>query len=205
MLKKRSRINITLACVYILPVIGFFLRFVMLLTPTKFNPLMYSLYIILFFLGVLGASFVLFFIIAILKMDSGFSLKKQTLLTLFYATIIFIIINLPGAIIIDETTNWNPLFSWNFFIIFYFFFSLLIVAPYIVLSIKLYYQFRDEILRRKLIQFFFGFLGMALGFYGLTLYNTWDNEFFKIGWNIFGLVLLLLSGISIYYGTIQYV
>lgn len=200
-LKRNLNYNtLTLSFFYILPAIGFVLGVIFL--PFSTTLAGYILYFIAAFLIIFGPVFLEIFILNLLKIEPNFKSKKHLIIIFTYAMIIFVILILPDGITINENTNWAPVFSWSFLIFLYITFTIMILIPSIILSIKLYKRLEDRNLRKKFRYFFLGVIGMYTLIYGLVLYNTWDNPIFKTIWFFLSLVAVP-SGILIYYGIGQ--
>jgi len=195
-----NRLTLTLGTFYILPGTGFFLNFIFLLiSPT---PQGLILYYITVFLILFGFIFLVLFLINILKIDSRLTLNKQFIITLIYAIFCLLLILFPGGITINEETEWIPIFSWNFLIVLYIFFTCSVFIPTFILSIRLSKRFSDKILKSRLKLFFFGIILMFVVFYGLILYNTWIDSLYRELYTYISL-LVLPAGIFIYYGLVH--
>lgn len=159
----------------------------------------FIIYFIAAFLIPFGAIFLVIFIINLLYFDSKFSIKLQIAYMFIYGILLFLILNIPEGIKISQETQWNPLYSWVFIIVFYLFFASLIIIPTIYFLLKLYNKFEDNELKRKLRYFIIGIIGMFITFYGLILYNSSIHPIFKMIW--IGLSIIVIpSGYLIYYG-----
>lgn len=108
---------------------------------------------------------------------------------------------IPVGITVNESTNWAPRYSWGFLIIVYLIYSSFIFVPTIVNLIKLLKTFEDKLLRRKLLLFSYGTIGVLIGIYGATLYNTWDEQIYRLVWSLIQLFLIPASSLLIYYGV----
>jgi len=195
--RNLNRITLTLSLFYILIGIGFILNIIFLLFCSTSAG--YFIYFIAAYLIHLGAIFLIIFIMDLFETDPYYNSKKQFLIIFSYALIIFLILNIPGGITINEYTNWTPVFSWLFLILMYLTITFIIFIPSIMLSIKLYNRFEDKNLKRKFMYFFIGMSGMFMSYYGLILFNTWDDPIFKIIWSFLSLIVIP-SGLLIYYG-----
>ena len=196
--RKRNQLTIILSCFYIIEATGFIINAIY--PPLRINPLVYILYFIALFLILFGQIFLILFNLLLLKRENiKISNNKITIIILFYAFIIFSILYFPNGFIINEQTNWRPIWSWSFLIIIYVFMTGVILLPFTFLFYKLYKRFEDKDLKKRLKLFFIGFLGMAIGLYGAFLYNTWDNYFFRTIWTIIVSFLAIGSGVLIYH------
>ncbi|MCJ7649717.1 MAG: hypothetical protein MUP85_13965, partial [Candidatus Lokiarchaeota archaeon] len=124
------------------------------------------------------------------------------LLTSFYGLGCLLILLIPRGIDIGIHTNWIPRYHWIFSLIFYIFFSLIILIPTIYLLTKLLMSFQDKDLRKKFFIFLIGIFSMLMSFYGLVLFNTWEDPTFRAIWSIVSLIVIP-AGLLIYNGIGQ--
>lgn len=202
-LKRRTtRISLTLSAFYIINGIATIINAVLIpLRSIETGILHNILYYTTTFLILYGFIFILIFIHNLLKIDSIFSFKKYLLIVIIYGIFSFLIlIIVPDSIIINDFTNWIPIYSWNFLIIIYFYFTMVITIPTTLFSIKLYKKFEDQGLKKKLRRFMIGIMGMFIVFYGVVLYNTWHVFAFRTIWSILVFILTIPSSLLIYYG-----
>ena len=200
--RNRNLLTITLSAFYILIAAGFIINifFIMgTLLPVELALIPSILYFISSFLVIFSPIFLVIFLFLIKRQD--FSSKSYILLTSFYGLGCLLILLIPGGIDVIHT-NWIPKYSWMFLIIFYIFFSLIIVIPTIYLLTKLLVSFQDKGLRKKFFIFMIGILSMIIIFYGLVLYNTWKNDTFREIWSIVSLIVIP-AGLLIYNGIGQ--
>jgi hypothetical protein len=195
--RNKNRLTLLLSSFYISVGSAFILNAIY--PPLRVNPIVYILFNIIIFFSLFGPIFLIIFLINLLKTDEDFSLKKQLTIICLYAVSLFLILNFPGGITINEDTNWRPVYSWSFLIVLYIFMTCIIAMPFFFLFLKLYNGFEDDNLKKKLMYFFIGFCGVAFVTYGAVLYNTWDDPIFKAIW-IYLSFIVVLSGYLIYYG-----
>ena len=193
-----NRITLTLSFFYILPGFSFILNIIFL--PLSNTLIGFIIYFIALFLLLFAFIFLEIFILNLINIDLNLTLKKQVIIILFYGIAIFLLLNIPGGIRLNEGTNWIPVFSWYFFIAICIFFTSVIYLPIIIFSIKLFYTFEDKKLRRKFKYFIIGMIGMFVVLIGAALYNTWNDPTFKLFWSILINVILIPSIYLIYYG-----
>jgi len=199
--RNRNRLTTILSSFYAVEAIAFI--FNAIYPSIGFNPGTFIIYFIAAYLISFGPIFLILFNINLIRIDSEFTIKKQTIIILIYGLSIFLLLNIPGGITINEETNWSPLYSWYFLIILYIFFSVVIIVPFIFQIIKLYRTFEDKNLKKKLRYFIVGFSGYIFSFYGVILYNTWNEPTFRLIWNVLILVILIPSASLIYYAWIH--
>ncbi len=193
--RRRARLSLILSGFYIVEAIGILLNLILLWV--RDNTLIYRIYFITAYFLAFGYIFILLFVLNLYKYD--FKTKHQIIIIASYAISIILALNFPGGITINEHTDWRPSFSWAFLISLYLLFTCFIFIPTIILSVKTYKKFRAKDLKRKFMLFFIGVCGILFFSYGSVLYNTWDNDFFRI---IYTLIVMMCipSGLLIYYG-----
>lgn len=195
--RNLNKMSLILSSFYIVTGSGLLISVIYL--PFKELFIGFIIYFIAAFLIPFGAIFLVIFIINLLYFDSKFSIKLQIAYMFIYGILLFLILNIPEGIKISQETQWNPLYSWVFIIVFYLFFASLIIIPTIYFLLKLYNKFEDNELKRKLRYFIIGIIGMFITFYGLILYNSSIHPIFKMIW--IGLSIIVIpSGYLIYYG-----
>ena len=198
MLKRnRSRLSIFLSCFYILTSIGFIL--VTIRYNFIINPIAYILYIVGVFLINFSVVFLVLFNLNLVKSESQLSNKKFLVILLIYAIIYLSVLLIPNGITLNADTNWFPVWTWWFFIIFSIVFAVIVVFPNIILLVKLYKMFEDDVLKKKFRLFIIGIIILFIGVCGTALYNTWDNVLFRLFWSIAGIIIVITSGTIIYY------
>ena len=201
--RNKNLLTITLSTFYILCATGFIVNILFIigtLLPVDLALILYILYYITIFLVIFSPIFLVVFLFLIKQQD--FSSKSYILLTSFYGLGCLLILLIPGGIDIGIHTNWIPKFDWMFLIILYIFFSLIIMIPTIYLLTKLLISFQDRDLRRKFLIFMIGVISMIIIFYGIVLYNTWENDTYRIIWSIVSLIVIP-AGLLIYNGIGQ--
>lgn len=200
-LKRRStQISITLSGFYILLGIAMILNVLYLLLSTTQNAfVLLSIYFFILYSILNAFIFVTLFIIQINR-TQDFTLKSQLSIILIYAFLSFLLLSYPNGITVSSETNWVPIFSWDFLIIVYVYFTIIIVIPSVRYSTKIYKKFMDPYLKKRLRFFFLGIFEGFIVIYGTVLFNTWQDPVFKYAWSIITVILLLSLSIFIYYG-----
>jgi len=198
-LKRKIDITtITLSLFYIIIAFGLVLSGIFFFISTSpIGLIIYSLgaYCILF-----GQIFLVVFIYNILKFSQSIKSIKQISIILLFALIsILLILFFPEGITISPETNYTPKFSWPFLITLYIFFTITVLLPSLIFFKRLYKLFKDRDLRKKLRFFLIGICGFFFSFYGLILFNTWQDPLFRLIWG-FASFIVLPSGYLIYYG-----
>ena len=193
--RNKNRLTLTLSGFYISEGIAFI--FAAIYPLLRVNPLVYILYFISVYLILLGQIFLVIFLLNLLK--TNFKLKNQNIIIIAYAITAFILLNFGGTITLNEDTNWIPVWSWSLVIFLYIFVTCVIVIPFIFLFLRVYNNFEDKDLKKKLKIFFIGFLGITISFYGAAIYNTQTNTTFNFIWNFVEVFLTIPPGLLIYY------
>lgn len=195
--RNRNRSTLMLSIFYLSVAIGFILITIGL--PIKINPMANVIYFTSVYIVFFGQIFLVLFSLDLLRKNYFIPIRTHIIIILVYGIVSFIILCYPGGITYNLESNWRPVYSWNFLLILYLFISLSIIAPELYISVRLFRQFSDSRLKKKLKYFFSG-IYMYYGIsYGTILYNTWNNIIFQSIW-IFISFLILPAGILIYYG-----
>ena len=201
--RNKNLLTLTLSAFYILSAAGLIVNIFFLmgtLIPVDLSSILSILYFISSFLVIFAPMFLVIFLFLIKQQD--FSSKSYILLTSFYGLGCLLLIVIPGGIKIGIHTNWIPIYHWMFSVIFYIFFSLIIVIPTIYLLMKLLISFQDRNLRKKFFIFMIGIFSMLISVYGIVLYNTWHDPTFRAIWSIISLIVIP-AGFLIYNGIGQ--
>ena len=108
--RNRDRLNIILCGFYISEALGLFINAIYVYIQQ--DPLTYILYFSSLYLLLFGQIFLVLFNLFLLKMD----LKNEILayVIILYGILIFVILMFPGGFIVNQETNWIPLWSWTF-------------------------------------------------------------------------------------------
>ncbi len=195
--RNRNRLTSILSTFYLLGTSGLF--FNLILIPIKNNPISTILYFMTFFLISFGQIFLIVFLRTLLNLDINTNSKVDHFIILVYGLLISIPFFIPEGFSFNESTNWIPIYSWNFLIILYSIFTVMIIIPSTIYFKKLYNKFEKIELKKKLRYFTAGSYGMFFTSYGAILYNTWQNPIFKVVWTFLSLIIIP-SGLLIYYG-----
>jgi len=176
---------------------GMILNFAYLLVEAnKVEFIFYLLYFSSSIFVLVAPIFIFVFINILLRMD--FSNKKYFIIVFPYAIGCILIHLIPGGITFSE--NWTPIYSLTFFIVALVFITLAIVVPMILYSIRLYHNFMDRDLKRRVKMFLVGITEIISLLYGVILFNTWQDPIFKYIYSILVIFFLGSSGLLIYYG-----
>ena len=201
LVRNRPRPILTLSMFYFLTAFGMILNAIFIVIAAFISDnvlLLQILYFFTFYPMLFSPIFILTFIVSILKLEFVFTIKKQLIITIIYSFVSCLVFFIPNGITFSE--QWRPIYSWPFFICIYIFFTVGIVIPTLIYSKRLIKTFQDKILKRKLVTFIIGVLGMFLTLYGAVLYITWQDPIYKSLWVVISFFLMISSPIFIYYG-----
>ena len=197
--RNTNRDSLTLCAFYITVSLGLAMNGIAVIIAS-FSPgeSIAVLYFLTTYLTILSFVFVVVFILGLLKLKYVFTLKKAFVIILAYGIVWLLFHLFPGGVIYSE--NWVPVYSFPYFIAANILFTISITIPEIFYSIRLRSLFKDSNLKRKLSLFLIGNTLAIILVYGAILYNTWQDPTFKTIWGLSVIVLLVSSGLLIYYG-----
>jgi len=197
--RNTNRSSLILSFFYLTVGIGLIINAIaLILAFLQMGEIIGFLYSIATYLIILSLIFIVIFIVSLLKLKEVFTIKKIFIIVLIYGLAWLIILIYPGNLTFTE--NWVPVYSWSLFFNATLFYTLSITIPTIFYSIRLYRTFKADNLKKKLRIFLFGIALILPIIYGAILFNTWQDPLFKTVWGILVIVLLLSSGLLIYYG-----
>lgn len=154
------------------------------------------LYLFLTYLTIFSFVFIVVFILGLLNLQ--FTINKALILILIYGVVWLILLLYPGGITYSE--NWSPIYSFTLYIAANILFTITFTIPVIFYSLRLRRLFKDSNLKKKLSLFLSGNMLLNIIIYGALLYNTWQDPTFRTVWSFSTFVLLISSGLLIYYG-----
>ncbi|TFF94104.1 MAG: hypothetical protein EU543_02045 [Promethearchaeota archaeon] len=165
----------------------------------EFSYLVLFLYYLSVFLFYFGVIFYLIFLLNFFKEEMKITNIRLVILIFFYAIFILFLIFFPKGIKFNLGNGWRPKWSWPFLIVNYLFLSFFYMIPISLLSYKLYGHIEYFSLKKRVRNTLIGTFGLLIQSYGLVLYNTWENQIFRLTWSIFT-VINLASAILVYLG-----
>lgn len=199
--RNQQRPTLTLCMLYTISASGLIFNAIHVVLAA-FQPenevLLLVIYFLSYFLMLFSPVFILTFIISILRLGDVFTIKKQLIITLIYGFLVFILFFTPNGITFSE--QWRPIYSWGFLTLVYISLTVFIVLPTLWYSRRLIKTFQDKILKRKLITFIIGIIGLLFTIYGMVLYITWQDSLFSSLWSVLTTFIVIPSAIFIYYG-----
>jgi len=200
MLKRNTNRNsLTLSGFYLFVSLGLLMNGIAVLiaffSPGEFITIVYffATYLTMF-----SFIFVVVFILSLLKLKYEFTLKKAILIIGAYGITWLLFHLYPSGVAYSE--SWAPVYSFPYYITGNILFTISFTIPVIYYSLRLRSLFKDSNLKRKLSLFIIGNILAITLVYGLLLYNTWQDPTFKTIWGFSIIVLLISSGLLIYYG-----
>ena len=199
--RNQQRPTLTLCMLYTISASGLIFNAIHVVLAA-FQPenevLLLVIYFLSYFLMLFSPVFILTFVISILRLGDVFTIKKQLIITLIYGFLVFILFFTPNGITFSE--QWRPIYSWGFLTLVYISLTVFIVLPTLWYSRRLIKTFQDKILKRKLITFIIGIIGLLFTIYGVVLYITWQDSLFSSLWSVLTTFIVIPSAIFIYYG-----
>lgn len=199
MLKRNTNRNsLTLSGFYLLVGLGLVMNLIAVIvaffTPGEFITIIYFLAT---FLTMFSFVFVVVFILGLLKLKYVFTLKKAFVIILAYGIAWLLFHLYPG---VTYSESWVPVYNIPYYITGNILFTISFTIPVIYYSLRLRSLFKDSDLKKKLSLFLVGNTLAIVLVYGLLLYNTWQDPTYKTIWGFSTIILLISSGLLIYYG-----
>ena len=187
---------------YLMTAFGFIFNIVVvLISLTEIEWISTFVYSLVSFFLLFPQIYLVLFVLKLLVNPIDFNKKKQRIYLILFSILSILIVMIPGGITVNESTNWAPCYSWMLLITIYIFYSSFISIPAIVNLTKLLKTFEAKLLRRRLLLFYYGTIGVIVGIYGVALYNTWDEPTFKVIWSLIQVILIPTTTLLIYYGV----
>ena len=197
--RNTNRSSLILSLFYFTVGIGLIINAIaLILVFLQVGEIIGILYFIATYLIMLSFIFIVIFIVSLLKLKDVFTNKKASIIVLIYGLAWLLLLLFPGGLTFGE--SWVPVYSWPLFFAATLLYTLSITIPTIFYSIRLYSSFKADNLKRKLRIFLFGITLILPIIYGVILFNTWQDPFFKTVWGIIVILLLFSSTLLIYYG-----
>ena len=198
--RSRKRLNQLFSTFYILAASGTVVN--VIYASLFVNPLVKILHFITMFLYLLSPIYLLIVCLIILKSEKVVSKSKQNIIAFIYGALLMVLAPIAffmDGVIIDESTNWKPVWSLLFTMYALILISLFIIIPFIYLSTKIYKEFEDKILRKRWLFFNLGVLPYFGYAYIIMISNLLNDPTFRIITSIVGLSLYA-AAFLLYYG-----
>ncbi|MGV9199228.1 MAG: hypothetical protein ACOC44_03800 [Promethearchaeia archaeon] len=193
---KYARIYLT--AFYFSTVMGFIINFVFIFIFISF--IVQVLYYFTLYFLFLGTYFLLIFTFIIYQSEKIITKKRQIIILGILSLITWGMVLIPNGLVINETTNWDPVYSPVFF---WFLVSLLTfgsVGPIIYISVKIYKNFELESLKRRWRFFGWGLILLFTFAYGTLISHILAIDIIRSVWSIISLFLVVGSSSLISYG-----
>ncbi|MHA1803765.1 MAG: hypothetical protein ACTSU4_04450 [Promethearchaeota archaeon] len=186
--RNRSMLSLLLSLFFLLQSVSFIL--LAILYPIRVNPFSHDFYFISLYINLAAQIFVVLFLIKLFNFKNMNFTWRDVLIIISHLVVSFLIFYFSNGIKYDETTNWRPKYSFLFFNLLFLYFTCVLLIPGMVYSIKLYRIFEDAQLKKKFKYFLIGMISYGISFYGVLVFNTFENELFQIIWIIISLFLI---------------
>ncbi len=118
-----------------------------------------------------------------------------------YAFFSLILNMMPNGMQYSASTDWIPVWNFEFFFWSAILISLFVAGPELFLFFKLYKKTRHKIVKKKMGMLLIGISIQLVSMYLIGIYNAFpENAFFRAMWGVLTFILILLSGLMIYLG-----
>ena len=196
--RDKKNLNLSLSGFYLCVGIGVIIN---IIYASIFDePLVRLLHFITYFLFCFCHIFLLIFVLILTKSENIITLRIQLILIISFGLLLSVLWFIPNGITINETTNWKPVWSWEFLIYSYIVCTLFTFGPLIYYSGKIYFKLETMELRKKWICFIIGIMSYYFVYYGTSLSNTLNDSTFRFIWAIISLIAIPTTYL-IYYGV----
>jgi len=163
------------------------------------NPAVKILHFLTYFLFCFAIVYLLIFNLIILKSEKLFTIKKHNIIAGTYAVSLLVLILIPGGIIINESTDWKPVWSLPFLI-----YALIVISCAIVpttyFSIQVYIELEDKIVKKRWAFYILATLIYFAILYLASISNFLNDPTFRLITSIAGLSLFATAYL-LYYGV----
>lgn len=162
--------------------------------------IVYIMHFLTYYLFCFSMVFLLIFNLILIKPAKKIKIKLQLLILTIFGLLILGHIFIPNGLVIDESTNWKPDWSWNFFFYSIIVCTSIVVFPTLYYSIKIYIKFENEYLKKMWKYFMIGICAYFFLYYGTSFSNTLNIDNFRFIWSLISLPTLI-SLYLIYHGV----
>lgn len=196
--RGRKPLHIYLSSFYLSTTIGAIINMIyaIIFDPT----IVYIMHFLTYYLFCFSMVFLLIFVLILVKPAKKIKFKLQLAIMIIFGVLIFGLLLFPSGIVINETTNWKPDWSWSFFIYSIVVCTSIVILPTLYYSIRIYIKFENEFLKKKWKYFLIGICTYFFIYYGTSFSNTLNNDTFRFIWSLISLPTLI-SLYLIYYGV----
>ncbi len=196
--RDKKNLHLALCGFYVCVGVGVIIN---IIYASVFNEaLVHLLHFLTYFLFCFCQVFLLIFVLILSKSKNVITVRIQLILIISFGVLLSGLWFIPNGITINETTNWKPVWSWEFLIYSYIVCSLFTFGPLIYYSGRIYFKLESMELRKKWIFFIIGIISYYFVYYGTSLSNTLNDSPFRLIWSIISLIAIPISYL-IYHGV----
>jgi len=196
--RDKKNLNLALCGFYVCVGLGVIIN---IIYASVFDePLVRLLHFLTYFLFCFCQVFLLIFVLILTKSKNVITVRTQLILLISFGVLLSGLWFIPNGITINETTNWKPVWSWEFLIYSYIVCTLFTFGPLIYYSGRIYFKLEPMELRKKWIFFIIGTISYYFVYYGTSLSNTLNDSIFRLIWSIISLIAIPTTYL-IYYGV----
>lgn len=185
--RNPNRLSYLLGGFYLSSGLGVIFNFIYTLIYVEFVVLV--LYYVTISFLTLSLLFLFLFIYTLKKSEQVVTIKILISFILIYSLAVILLWYIPKGVIINESTNWKPVWSALFFL-FVFIIGNFAIIPTLYYSIRMYQQFSDSILKKKWKDFLIGILGYFFLFYGNVIILYLNNPLARQIWSYMSILSL---------------
>lgn len=196
--RGKKRPNLYLSGFYLSTAIGGLINIVY--ANIFIENIVYLLHFITYYVLCYSLTFLLIFTLILLKPVDKFNTKIQITLLILVGILLLGLLFIPNGIQINQTTNWKPNWSWSFFLYSIIVCSAILIVPTSYYSLKIYFKFENQQLKKKWKYFLMGLFAYFFLYYGTSFSNTLNSDTFRLIWSLISLPTLIALYI-IYYGV----
>ncbi|TFG08875.1 MAG: hypothetical protein EU539_01015 [Promethearchaeota archaeon] len=197
--RDKEKLHLTLSLFYVSVGAGVMLNIIYAsIFDESIVPLLHFL---TYFFLCFGQIFLLIFVLIINKSENVITPKVQLFLVLSFSILFWGLWFIPEGIVINETTNWKPVWTWEFLIYTYVLCTSYTFIPTLIYSFRIYSSLETKILKKKWLYFISGLLAYYFAYYGTSFSNALNDPNFRFLWSIISLfaipfVFLLYHGVG---------
>ncbi|MFX0073602.1 MAG: hypothetical protein ACFFAO_21195 [Candidatus Hermodarchaeota archaeon] len=196
--QEKKRLNVIFSFLYIFTAIGMIITFIY--APITISEIATMLHYIAIYIIIFSTIFLLAFILTFLKTEEVFDAKKLFTLIIIFAILTSIIFFIPDGIEINESTGWNPHWSWPLYIYVAVLMASFPIAPSLYYSTLIYKKFEDDLLKKKWRFFMIGMSELFIVALGTFLVHAINNPTLRIIFGPISAILSISGAYLMYYG-----
>lgn len=195
--RSRKRLNQLFSTFYILCSAATLVN--VIYASLTLNPAVKILHFLTIFLFCFAIIYLFIFNLIILKSEKVFTIKKHNIIAGIYAASLFVLVFIPGGVMINESTEWKPVWSLPFLI------YLLIVLscatiPTGYYALKVYKKLEEKTLKKKWAYYIIAIFGYFSLAYMIPISNYLNEPTFRLITSIVGLTLIP-TAFLLYFGV----